>query len=115
MQIWEMPSYNEVQDRKRGHDWDSAKQEDEFMLAKNRWILDRADWYIENAEATEMDVWLFEASYRPMLDFIKTHRKDPLEASVRLQNAVYAIALKRAKEDAEDRDEQDILMGVVSL
>ena len=95
-------------------DWESTQQEIEFDLARNRWILDRADWYLENADSTEMDVWLYEACTRPLVDFIRSHREDPLEATTRLQNAVYAIALKRAREDAEDRSEYDILNGVVS-
>lgn len=102
MQEWIYPQLDDPR-----KDWGKG-EEDAYMAARRKYISDRADWYLENAKATEMDVWLYEADDQPLLSYIADCQKDPIEGALRLTNAIYRIALKRAAEDADE-------MGVTEL
>ena len=89
-------------------DWKKGEEE-EYEVAKSRWILDRADFLMDNPLGTEHDVWTRERPEEPLAAFIKNCRGDLLEAAMHLRNAAYAEALKRAREDAEEKSVNQIL------
>lgn len=105
--VWNMPDLTERFPEE--HTALTKRQQMAYEAARKRFIADRADWYMANCSETELDVNVSEADDLPLVEFIKTCQGDMLEAALKLSNAVYREALRRAESDCDELSYDELM------